>query len=311
MTANSHLKLKSDDSKMKNVVITGANSGIGFQSALHFAKKGDRVIMACRSLDKAEKAQADILAQVPDAQIVIIRLDVSSLASVREFAEEFARQVGELALLINNAGIVAIPMERNSNGHEMQLATNYLGTFALSGLLLPNFAKDKPGRIVNVGSLAHRFGKLNIANLNWEVVEYDMWKSYANSKVAVMSHTLELNRRLQENGSNIIAVGAHPGFANTNINQNSPALAKRKESTSWFSKKMQELVPSAEAAAQPIILAAESETVKGGDYYGPRGFLEIGGKPGKAKIKKVAKDAVLAKELWTATEQLTGVSYLS
>lgn len=295
----------------KTVVITGANSGIGFQAAMHFARAGARVVMACRSMDKAQKAQQDIQSAVPTANTVVIRLDVSDLDSVREFVREFEQQIGELDLLINNAGIVAIPLQRNAAGHEMQLATNYLGAFALTGLLLPFFRKGVPCRIVNVGSLAHRLGKLNPDDLNWESTPYDQWKSYANSKVAMMSYTLELNRRLQASGSNVIALSAHPGFANTNIHQNSPALTKTNPVSKWFQGVMTNFIPTAADAARPIILAADSDSVSGGDYYGPGGFLEIGGKPAKAKVNAQAKDPELAKKLWSVTETMTGVSYLS
>lgn len=297
----------------KTVIITGANAGIGFQSTLYFARQGARVIMACRSLDKANKAKADIEQEVPNADLTIIRLDVSDLNSVKEFATQFIEQVGELDILINNAGIVAIPLTRNDAGHEMQLATNYLGAFSLTGLLLPYFKKDVPTRIVNVSSLAHRMGKLNIDNLNWEATEYDQWKAYANGKVAMMNHTLELNRRLQQTGSNTIALAAHPGFANTNIHQNSPALNRDNANafSKWFHKKMESFIPTAAEAARPIILAADDDAVQGGEYYGPGGFLEIGGKPAKAKINKVAKDTQIAKQLWTVSESMTGTSYLA
>ncbi len=297
----------------KTVVITGANAGIGFQATMHFARQGAKVIMACRSLDKASAAKAQIEQEIPNANLQIIRLDVSDLNSVQAFATEFIEQVGELDVLINNAGIVAIPLTRNEAGHEMQLATNYLGAFSLTGLLLPYFRKDATTRIVNVSSLAHRMGKLNIDNLNWEVSEYDQWKAYGNGKVAMMNHTLELNRRLQQSGSKTIALAAHPGFANTNIHQNSPALNKDNASafSKWFHKKMEKFIPSAADAARPIILAADGESVQGGDYYGPGGFLEIGGKPAKAKINKVAKDTQLAKQLWTVSETMTGTRYLS
>ncbi|GAB3102488.1 SDR family NAD(P)-dependent oxidoreductase [Aestuariicella hydrocarbonica] len=296
----------------KIIIITGANAGIGFQSTLHFAREGAKVIMACRNLDKATDAKAQIEKEVPNADLHIIRLDVSDLISVQTFAAQFIDQFGALDVLINNAGIVAIPLTRNAAGHEMQLATNYLGAFSLTGLLLPYFRKDIPTRIVNVCSLAHRMGKLNVDNLNWEITDYDQWKAYGNSKVAIMSHTLELNRRLQQSGSKTIAVGAHPGFANTNIHQNSPALNRENASalSKWFHKKMEAFIPSAADAARPIILAAEGSGVRGGDYYGPGGFLEIGGKPATAKINKVAKNTDLAEQLWTASETLTGTRYL-
>lgn len=267
--------------------------------------------MACRNIEKAEKAQHAIQQAVSAASTSILELDVSSLASVHEFSRQFSQANGDLDLLINNAGIVAIPLSRNSDNHELQVATNYLGAFALTGLLLPFFCKIRPARIVNVGSLAHRFGKLNVDNLNWEEDEYDQWKAYANSKVAMLSFTLELNRRLQNdpNRSNIIALGAHPGFANTNIHQGSAALTHVGPVRKWIRSRAEKFVPTAREAARPIILAADGNNVSGGDYYGPGGFLEIGGKPAAAKLNPVTRNTELAGALWKASEALTGVSY--
>jgi len=297
----------------KTVVITGANSGIGFETAKYFAAKGDKVIMACRSVKKAQKAEQDIKALHPNGNILLLQLDVSSMASIKAFHSDFSEQVGQLDILVNNAGIVAIPLQRNAEGLEMQTATNYLGAFALTGLLLPYFNNDSstPSRIVNVGSLAHRFGKLEVNNLNWNVHDYNEWKAYANSKIAIMSHTLELNRRLKAAGKKIIALAAHPGFANTNIHQASPKLQKKGALQKWIQEQGKKITPTAAEAARPIILAADSPTVEGGEYYGPGGWLEIGGKPGKAKINKIAFDKAKAADLWAASEKLCGVKYLN
>jgi NAD(P)-dependent dehydrogenase (short-subunit alcohol dehydrogenase family) len=219
--------------------------------------------------------------------------------------------VGELDILVNNAGVVAIPFGRNRAGHELQIATNYLGTFALTGLLLPCFRRNSAARIVNVGSLTHRLGKLNVEDLNWEIRDYSHWKAYANSKVAVLSFTLELNRRLQASGSNIIALAAHPGFANTNVHEGSPALNPTHPVSKWIFNKMKAVTPSAASAARSVILAADSDDVSGGDYYGPGGFLEISGKPAVARIKPIVRDTELAKRLWAVSEYMTGVSYLA
>lgn len=294
----------------QTVVITGANSGIGLAAAKHFAQRGAQVIMGCRNMDKAEKARDALLAQVPEADLTIIRIDVSDLDSVAEFGREFKAQVGELDILINNAGIVGTPLTRNARGHELQLATNYLGCFALTGHLLSSFKSSVPTRIVNVASLAHRFGKLNVDDLNWESTPYDLWKGYANSKVALVCSTLELSRRLQAQGSNTIALGAHPGFANTNIQNSSAALAPKNAFDAWFKLQMARFVPTPDAAARSIVLAAEGE-VASGDYYGPGGLFEIAGKPKKAKVNKIARDLKTAQALWTRSEEMTGVSYLS
>jgi NAD(P)-dependent dehydrogenase (short-subunit alcohol dehydrogenase family) len=295
----------------RTVVATGANSGIGFQTALHFARSGARVVMACRSVDKGRESQRRIQLQVPNANTLVLPLDVSDLSSVRDFARLFSEQVGELDVLINNAGIVALPLTRTSAGHELLLATNYLGAFALTGALMPYFKPSRGARIVNVGSIAHRFGRLNVDDLNWEKTQYDEWKAYANSKVALLSHTLELERRLRASASHIIAVAAHPGVANTNIKQASEALKPPGPVRRWYVKHMTKLIPTAENAARPVILAATGEQVAGGDYYGPGGLFELGGAPRKARLNPVARDPELSKRLWQLSETMTGVRYLS
>jgi len=292
------------------VVTTGANSGIGYQVALHFARRGDRVVMACRNLDKAREAQQRIEQQVPNAKIVRMQLDQSELDSVRAFGRRFTQEIGELDLLINNAGTVALPLTRNSAGHELLLATNYLGVFALTGLLLPSFRRAG-ARIVNVGSIAHRFGRLNIDDLNWQTTKYDEWKAYANSKVALLSYTLELNRRLKATASHVIALAAHPGLANTNIKQAREALKPPGPIRRWYAKHMTKLIPSAENGARSVVLAATAEHVVGGEYFGPGGLLELGGAPKEARLSPIVRDAALSKQLWSVSEALTGVRYLS
>ena len=263
-------------------------------------------------MDKATQAQGELLAAVPGADTVIIPLDLSEPESVREFARRFAAEIGRLDLLVNNAGIVGIPLARNSVGQELQLATNYLGGFALTGLLLPLFPASGWARIVNVGSLMNRFGKLDLDDLNWEKTPYDEWQGYGRSKVAMLSFTLELDRRLRKSGSNIVALSAHPGFASTNIHQNSAALQPKSAFDAWRKKKLEPLIPRADQAARPIVHAATADTVQGGEYYGPKGLFEIAGKKvGKARINPVARDTALGKRLWTLSESMTGVRYLS
>lgn len=303
---------------MKKVaIVTGANAGIGYQTALHLARAGYRVVMACRSLDKAKKAHAEMLDELSKSgasgvDVTVLPLDISEPASIQAFVEQFAQQFGQLDLLVNNAGVAAIALARNSVGREMQLATNYLGAFELTGRLLPLFVNSGDARIVNVGSLMHRVGKLELDDFNWEKTPYNEWQSYGRSKVAMMSYTLELNRRLQKQGSNVIALSAHPGFAATNIHANSPALQPKSAFAAWRMKKMEPLIPRPPQAALPIIHAATATTVKGGDYYGPKGLLEVASKKvGKARINPVAKKVELAKQLWALSESMTGVRYLS
>lgn len=294
-------------------VVTGANAGLGYQTTRALAQKGYRVVMACRNETKAAKAREELLAEAPAAAIEVLRLDQSEPDSIRGFVDGFARRHGQLDLLVNNAGIVGLPLSRNSVGHELQMATNYLGVFALTGLLLPLFRGDAPGRIVNVGSLAHRQGKMDLDDLNWETGEYKPMGAYGRSKLAVMAWTLELDARLRAAGSPVMALSAHPGFAATEIGTNNPnpMINPQNPVGKWFQNQVRRFIPTAEEAARPTLHAACSETVHGGEYYGPGGFMEIGGAPAPAKINPKAKDAAMRERLWSLSEELTGVRYLS
>jgi NAD(P)-dependent dehydrogenase (short-subunit alcohol dehydrogenase family) len=296
---------------MRTVVITGANTGLGFQTALQLARTGARIVMACRNTEKAREAQRQLLAEVPEAETIIVPVDVSEPASIREFGRRVSDGVGPLDVLINNAGIVAVPLSRNSVGHELQLATNYLGPFALTGTLLPFFRNDAPARIVTVGSLAHRAAKLDLDDLNWEDTAYNVWKGYARSKLALLGFTMELSRRLKQRGSNIVAVGAHPGFAATEIGKDSPALTPTNPLSRWLKKRLEPLIPPAAQSAMSILHAAVADDVAGGDYFGPNGFLEIGGRPESARVNPIAKDRETGKRLWALSESMTGIRYLS
>lgn len=297
----------------KVAVVTGANAGLGYQIAGQLARTGATVVMACRSLERAEKAREQLLGELPAgaAGIAILRLDVSEPESIRSFCQAFADRFGQLDLLINNAGIVGIPLARNSAGHELQLATNYLGPFALTGLLLRYFRAHEPGRVINVGSLGHRFAKLELDNIDWQNDGYGPMRAYARSKLALLSHTMELNRRLRETDSNICALAAHPGFAATEIGKDNSFMNPKNAFGKWFNGKLEALIPTAEAAAAPIIFAACDEDAQGGEYYGPGGWLEIAGKPDRARLNPIATDKDLGRRLWTLTEELTGVRYLS
>jgi NAD(P)-dependent dehydrogenase (short-subunit alcohol dehydrogenase family) len=240
---------------------------------------------------------------------VIIRLDVSEPNSIREFVSQFAQQIGELDVLINNAGVVAQPLARNSCGHEMQLATNYLGPFALSGLLLPFFRTGTQTRVVNVGSLSHLFGNLQLDDINWHSKTYGEWRAYAQSKLALLTFTLELSRRLQQSGSQIISVAAHPGFAATDIGNNNPLLKPTKGAGKWLNDKISTFIPPAEDASRSIIYTACAEEVRNGEYYGPGGWFEIAGEPAKARIARAATHVDIAQQLWAVSESMSGVSY--
>ena len=292
-------------------VVTGANAGLGYQTSLQLARWGATVVMACRNPERAERARGQLLAQAPDATILVMHLDVSEPESIAAFGRQFAQQPGTLDLLINNAGIVGIPLRRNSLGHELQLATNYLGMFALTGTLLSLFRPDVPARIVNVGSLSHRLAKLDLDNLNWETGRYGPMRAYANSKLAVLTFTMELNRRLRQAGSPIQALAAHPGFAATDIGKDNSLMNPKNPIGQWFNRKLEAKIPAAADAARPILLAACGAGVRGGDYYGPGGWLEIAGEPAKARVNPRAMDIEVGKRLWALSEALTRVSYLT
>lgn len=296
----------------KNVVITGANSGIGFQVALQLASQGANIIMACRSLDKAKRAQHELLAKVPGANISILTVDVSEPESIAAFAQHFEKQVGSLDILINNAGIVTPNLSHNSAGYELHLATNYLGTFALTGLLLPFFTKDEHTRIVNVGSVAHRFDKFDFDDMGWQKGKFIYWKAYARSKVAIAAFTLELHRRLQKHGSNTLSVGAHPGLAATDIGQKTGVTTVKTRFGQWTQDKIVAWIVAQPAeGAMSIVHAAVGEGVAGGSYFGPNGWFEIKGRPAEARLNPQARGTEFGKQLWSVSESMTGVSYLS
>lgn len=293
-------------------VITGANGGLGFQTAVALARVGMQVVLACRSVDRGREAQAALSAEVPGSETRVLPLDVSEPESIRDFRHQLEEQVGRLDLLVNNAGVVLLPLTRNSKGHELHLATNFLGAFALTGTLLPLFRERTPARVVNVGSLGHRFAKLDLEDLNWETTEYSEWKAYGRSKLALLSFTIELHRRLRESGSAIVALAAHPGFANTNAGRGTDALESSTAIGRWFTDHVIEpRIPKAWDAARPIVHAATAEGVSGGDYYGPTRLFETRGKTGRARMNSLAKDADLGRRLWTRAEEMTGVRYLS
>lgn len=292
-------------------LVTGANAGLGYQLARNLALKGTHVVMACRNLEKAHAALAELQAEQPAAKATVMQLDVSDLESIRAFAHDFERQVGTLDLLINNAGVLGIPLTRNRSGHELQLATNYLGAFALTGALLPHFRDGGPARIVNVGSLANRFGRIRLDNLNWNKGRYNRWLAYANSKAALLGFSLELNRRLQAIGSHVLALNAHPGYAATNIYKRLPLLNPQNRLGKWLIAKAEEIIPSANQASAAILHAAHAPNVQGGQYWGPGGFLEISGPVGPAKVNASIAGPQVGRSLWEWSEAATGIRFLS
>ncbi|MFI9642187.1 oxidoreductase [Micromonospora sp. NPDC051925] len=278
----------------RTVVVTGANSGIGRTTARALAAKGARVVLAVRDPAKGVAAAASMTGDV-----VVRRLDLADLASVRAFAGGFTEPID---LLINNAGLMIPPLGRTVDGFELQFGTNHLGHFALTNLLLPQIH----GRVVTVSSSGHRAGAIDFADLNWERRPYRAFPAYAQSKLANLLFTAELQRRLTEVGSPVLATAAHPGLAATNLVRHPDG--KRSLPHRINEAVVNLLAQSDDDGALPTLYAAVAE-VPGGSYAGPGGFLEGRGAPKLVGRSKAARDGGVARRLWTVSEELTGVTF--
>lgn len=290
-------------------VVTGANSGIGFEAARELAAHGADVTLAVRNATKGAEAQERILAEVPAATVSVGSLDLADLASVRGFAEAWSTQHPEgLDLLVNNAGVMAIPRRTTADGFEMQFGTNHLGHFALTGLLLPALIARPRSRVVTVSSGAHRFGRMDFDDLMGQR-RYQRWRAYGQSKLANLLFTSELQRRLDLNSIPMLALAAHPGYADTNLQNVGPEMDGR----SWMTKAMDVangvLAQSAEMGALPTLFAATAPGLPGDSYVGPDGFLEQRGHPRLVERSKAASVSSDARRLWSVSEDLTGVHY--
>ena len=290
----------------KTALITGANSGLGFEAAKVLAGKGAHTVMAVRDTAKGEKAAADVRAAVPNADLEVMALDLASLASIRAFA--FMSGHNRLDLLINNAGVMTIPYRTTADGFEMQFGTNHLGHFALTGLLLPLLLHTPDARVVTVGSGLHVLGKIDFANLNGER-SYSKWGAYGQSKLANLLFAYELQRKLAAAGSEVISVAAHPGYAATNLQAVGPEMEGSKLWARIMPAANRVLGQSAAMGALPEVYAATSPAVRGGDYVGPDGFLGQQGFPKKVTSNGRSHDQAVAARLWAVSEELTGVRY--
>ena len=287
-------------------IVTGANSGIGYQTARYLARAGATVILACRSAAKGEAARAKIVAENAAAKVEVRALDVADLDSVRRFAAEFLSASQPLDLLINNAGVMAIPERRTTpQGFEMQFGTNHLGHFALTGLLLPALLRQPKSRVVTVASIAHKGGKLNFDDLNAER-GYDPRGAYQQSKLANLVFGLEFDRRLRARSADTTSVIAHPGVAVTNIISNGMGTGIKGRIVGAL---LPLVAQSDDRGSWPLVYAATSSEVHGGGYYGPDGIAEIKGTPVEVKPKPQALDPAAGRRLWEISESLTGVRY--
>jgi len=281
-------------------VITGANTGIGYQAAVYLAGRGATVVLAGRDAARTEAAHDRLLGQVTGARLDTVSLDLASLQSVRQAAVEIRARYPRLDLLINNAGVMMCPHGVTADGFELQLGTNHLGHFALTGLVLPSLLDTDGSRVVTVSSNGHKMGRINFTDLQSER-RYNRITAYAQSKLANLMFTYELQRRLARAHAPTIAVAAHPGTSDTELVRHLPG---------WMQAGSR-LVPSQDAAhgALPTVRAATDPAAAGGDYYGPSGLGEFAGPPVRVRSSGRSHDAAAARQLWAISEQLTGVTF--
>lgn len=289
----------------RRALVTGTTSGLGWETAKALAAHGAQVVMTARDAVRGEQAVRRVRAAVPGSSVELALLDLADLASVRELA---ATRVGEpLDLLVNNAGVMAVPFRRTADGFELQLGTNHMGHFALTGLLLPGLLARPGARVVTVSSIVHRSGAMNLADLMSERA-YDPWKAYAQSKLANLLFVRELDRRFRAAGVEALSVGAHPGVARTELVASGPASGRgvlgslMKAGTALAAQ-------GAAAGALPQLRAATDPVVAGGEVYGPRGLQEWRGLPQRVGVAPQAQDDTAAGLLWAESVRLTGVDF--
>jgi NAD(P)-dependent dehydrogenase (short-subunit alcohol dehydrogenase family) len=291
------------DQSGRTAVVTGANSGIGFEVARVLASRGARVILACRDTARARDAADRIRAAAPGAGLGLVRLDLASLASVREAAGELRSVCGQIDLLINNAGVMMTPYGVTADGFERQLGINHLGHFALTGLLLDRLAGLPGARVVTVSSNAHKFGRIDFGDLDMRQ-GYKRDAGYGRSKLANLLFTYELQRRLSAAGAQGVALAAHPGLTRTHLGRYLSAVTR-----AFYVVVERPLGHSAARGALPVLRAATDASAHGGDYYGPDGWHEERGFPRLVEPSAAARDTGAQRRLWQESERLTEVSY--
>jgi len=293
------------DQRGRVAVVTGANSGLGYVTARELARKGARVVLACRSEVRGSEAADRIVAEVPGAEAQFGRLDLGDLGSVREFAATFPYE--RLDLLVNNAGVMAMPYGTTVDGFETQFGVNHLGHFALTGLLLPALLDAPDARIVTVSSFMHALANIDIDDLN-SGRRYGRWTAYSRSKTANLLFTHELARRLAAAGSGVIATAAHPGYAATNLQTAGPQAEGRRGAERFMELGNRVFAQSAEAGALPSLYAATAPDVRPDSFYGPRVAMWRGAPARSWRAPWTLNDA-MGQRLWAASEELTGVVY--
>jgi NAD(P)-dependent dehydrogenase (short-subunit alcohol dehydrogenase family) len=288
------------DQTGRTAIVTGANTGIGYEAALMLAQQGARVVLACRNAEKGEAAVQRIRAEQPKGSVTFAPLDLSDLDSVAAFVSAFEAGSDRLDLLVNNAGVMVPPLGRTKQGFELQMGTNHLGHFALTGRLLPLLQRTPGSRVVVVSSTGQNIGKIDFDDLNWQQRSYSRWSAYGQSKLANMMFVLELQRRLAASGSDVRVTAAHPGWTATDLSRTAGGMTR-------FLNPLIGMKPH--DGALPTLRAATDPAAAGGSYWGPAHFFEMNGPPVPARVAKRAKDAAVAERLWNVSEELTGVSY--
>ena len=287
------------DQTGKTVIITGSNSGIGLETAKVLAGKNATVIMAVRNLNKGHTAIDIIKSRYPTAQVIAMELDLAALSSIKAFVDKFKETHSRLDLLINNAGVMVPPYQKTADGFELQMGTNHLGHFALTGLLMDLIKQTPNSRIVNVSSMAHKGGNIDFDDLQWEKRKFKKWSAYGDSKIANLYFTYALQKRLNNENSHVIVATAHPGWTATDLQRH----------TGLFSRLNPFFAQTIPMGALPTLYAATAPDVRGMDFFGPSGFMEIKGYPKKVQSNSRSKIPDLAEKLWKISEKLTGVIF--
>ena len=287
------------DQNGRVVIVTGASSGIGLETARALAEKGARVILAVRNENKGRNALQIINRRVPRAKLDLMKLDLADLNSIATFVAEFKTRFNRLDLLINNAGIMIPPYSRTKDGFELQMGTNHLGHFALSAQLFDILKHTPDARIVKVSSMAHRYGNINFDDLHWEKRKYKAWRAYGDSKLANLYFTYHLADLLNDKSISVKVSAAHPGWTATDLQRYS----------AFFQLANRFFAQNPAMCALPTLRAAIDPAVQCGDYFGPEGFKEIRGHPVKVDSNTHSKDSKMAQRLWQVSQELTNVSF--
>ncbi len=285
--------------KGKVVIITGATSGLGKEATKVLADKNATVIMAVRNVKKGESVISEIKNEFPSADISVRELDLTSLESIETFAEGITNDFDRLDILINNAGIMMCPYSKTKDGFEIQMGTNHFGHFALTGYLMPLLKKTKDSRIVATSSAAHNMGNIDFSDINWEKRKYNTQRAYGDSKIANLYFMYELVKKIENEENAPKVTAAHPGWTRTELQRHSGLASFL---NNFFSQNVK-------MGTLPTLRAAIDLEAKSGDYYGPRGFMEMKGYPVKVKSNKLSHDEEAARKLWEVSEKLTGVKY--